>query len=236
MLMNPRVITEHEIASEMTTPHSKAFATTTNGLNRDRSSNQNSRSRERPSAMDNQGTSVMTTSMANGMRLTGVSNFPQQFNDTSKPHSERKQNPLIPPSVSNPVYQETIQHSSMEVEENHELRIQPIPVEVKDGFKLPDDDEEEDNYDYQDDNEDEDQSEEEEETIGSPKVVLPQKQAPEKRRLSPLLDQTERELLWNNALGHSLDSKQVASALGYLDLKQICLCLAHALNRHIQFS
>lgn len=28
----------------------------------------------------------------------------------------------------------------------------------------------------------------------------------------------------------------MASALGYLDLKQICLCLAHALMRHIQFS
>jgi hypothetical protein len=36
----------------------------------------------------------------------------------------------------------------MEVED-HELRIKPIPVEVKDGgFKLPED---EDNYDYQDD-------------------------------------------------------------------------------------
>ncbi len=56
------------------------------------------------------------------------------------------------------------------------------------------------------------------------------------RKLSPLLEKEERELLWNNALGHSLDSKQVASALGYLDLKQICLCLAHALMRHIQFS
>ena len=79
MLMNPRVITEHEIASEMTTPHSKALATTTNGgINRERSSNQNSRSRERPSAMDipNLGNSLTTTSMANGMRLTGVSNFP----------------------------------------------------------------------------------------------------------------------------------------------------------------
>jgi hypothetical protein len=40
MMMNPRVITEHEIASEMTTPQSKALATTTNGgLNKERSSN-----------------------------------------------------------------------------------------------------------------------------------------------------------------------------------------------------
>ena len=62
------------------------------------------------------------------------------------------------------------------------------------------------------------------------------KKIPAERKLSPLLDRTERDILWNNGLGHSLDSKQVASALGYLDLKQICLCLAHALNRHISFS
>ena len=37
-------------------------------------------------------------------------------------------------------------------------------------------------------------------------------------------------------MGHSLDAKQVTSALGYLDLKQICYCLARALMRHIEFS
>lgn len=37
-------------------------------------------------------------------------------------------------------------------------------------------------------------------------------------------------------MGQSLDSKKVTSALGYLDLKQICFCLARALGRHIEFS
>ena len=37
------------------------------------------------------------------------------------------------------------------------------------------------------------------------------------KRLSPLIDKTERDKLWLN--GQSLDSKQVTSALGYLDLK-----------------
>lgn len=32
------------------------------------------------------------------------------------------------------------------------------------------------------------------------------KKIPE-RKLSPLLDRTERDILWNNGLGHSLDSK-----------------------------
>ncbi len=45
-----------------------------------------------------------------------------------------------------------------------------------------------------------------------------------KRKLSPLIDKNERDKLWN--LGQSLDSKKVTSALGYLDLKQICYCLA----------
>ncbi len=40
--------------------------------------------------------------------------------------------------------------------------------------------------------------------------------------------------MWN--LGQSLDSKKVTSALGYLDLKQICYCLAHTLMKHIEFS
>jgi hypothetical protein len=44
----------------------------------------------------------------------------------------------------------------------------------------------------------------------------------------------ERDKAWN--AGHSLDSKKITSALGYLDLKQICYCLAHALNKHIEFS
>ena len=41
-------------------------------------------------------------------------------------------------------------------------------------------------------------------------------------------------MAWN--LGQSLDSKKVTSALGYLDLKQICYCLAQALTKHIEFS
>lgn len=53
-------------------------------------------------------------------------------------------------------------------------------------------------------------------------------------RLSPLLDKNEKAEAMN--LGHSLDAKKVTSALGYLDLKQICFCLANALMRHIEFS
>lgn len=52
--------------------------------------------------------------------------------------------------------------------------------------------------------------------------------------MSPLIDKEERDKLWNN--GQSLDSKQVTSALGYLDVKQICYCLAHALLKHIEFA
>jgi hypothetical protein len=48
------------------------------------------------------------------------------------------------------------------------------------------------------------------------------------------LEVNEKNGAWN--LGQSLDSKKVTSALGYLDLKQICFCLARALNRHIEFS
>ena len=59
------------------------------------------------------------------------------------------------------------------------------------------------------------------------------KPEPEKK-LSPLLEKGEKEAVWN--LGQSLDSKKVTSALGYLDLKQICYCLAQALNKHIKFS
>lgn len=56
----------------------------------------------------------------------------------------------------------------------------------------------------------------------------------ENEKWDPLIDKAERDKAWN--LGHSLDSKKVTSALGYLDLKQICYCLAQALNKHIQFS
>jgi len=52
--------------------------------------------------------------------------------------------------------------------------------------------------------------------------------------MSPLLAPQEKEAAWN--LGQSLDSKKVTSALGYLDLKQICYCLAQALSKHIEFS
>lgn len=37
------------------------------------------------------------------------------------------------------------------------------------------------------------------------------------RPSSPLIDKAERDKAWN--MGHSLDSKKVTSALGYLDLK-----------------
>jgi hypothetical protein len=32
-----------------------------------------------------------------------------------------------------------------------------------------------------------------------------------------------------------MDSKKVTEALGFLDMKQICYCLAHALMKHIEF-
>ena len=54
------------------------------------------------------------------------------------------------------------------------------------------------------------------------------------RKLSPLLEAGEKDQAMN--LGHSLDAKKVTSALGYLDLKQICYCLARAIMRHIEFS
>jgi hypothetical protein len=124
--------------------------------------------------------------------------------------------------------QETIQHSTMEVEEaQEELRIKPIPVVVNDGFKLPADNEE-DEYEYQDDqeesaceilNKDNSEEEEEEESIGnessSPikkltdlkRSFIPELKKVPERKLSPLLDRTERDIIWNNGLGHSLDSK-----------------------------
>lgn len=56
----------------------------------------------------------------------------------------------------------------------------------------------------------------------------------QEKKLSPLLSAEEKNLAWN--LGQSMDSKKVTSALGYLDLKQICYCLAKAINKHIEFS
>ena len=56
----------------------------------------------------------------------------------------------------------------------------------------------------------------------------------ENKKWDPLIEKEERDKAWN--LGHSLDSKKVTSALGYLDLKQICYCLAQALMKHIEFS
>lgn len=68
---------------------------------------------------------------------------------------------------------------------------------------------------------------------------IPMRRAPKvapakERKLSPLLAASEKQAAWE--LGQSLDSKKVTSALGYLDLKQICYCLARALARHIEFS
>ena len=61
------------------------------------------------------------------------------------------------------------------------------------------------------------------------------KQEPAKeKKWDPLIEKDERDMAFN--AGHSLDSKKVTSALGYLDLKQICYCLAQALNKHIEFS
>jgi hypothetical protein len=63
--------------------------------------------------------------------------------------------------------------------------------------------------------------------------IIPRQPANE-RKLSPLLEPEEKHYALN--IGQSMDSKKVTSALGYLDLKQICYCLAQALNKHIQFS
>lgn len=53
--------------------------------------------------------------------------------------------------------------------------------------------------------------------------IRPYEQKNEKK-LSPLLDPGEKAYALN--LGQSMNSKKVTSALGYLDLKQICYCLA----------
>ena len=67
-----------------------------------------------------------------------------------------------------------------------------------------------------------------------PSITAKDSNKTKERKLSPLLEAGERDKVFN--LGQSLDSKKVTSALGYLDLKQICYCLARALSRHIEFS
>ena len=56
--------------------------------------------------------------------------------------------------------------------------------------------------------------------LGKPKEGGEEKE----KKWDPLIEKEERDNAWN--CGHSLDSKKVTSALGYLDLKQICYCLA----------
>lgn len=53
------------------------------------------------------------------------------------------------------------------------------------------------------------------------------------RPWSSLLDKTDRDKAWND--GHSMDAKKVTEALGFLDMKQICYCLAHAIIKHLEF-
>jgi hypothetical protein len=50
---------------------------------------------------------------------------------------------------------------------------------------------------------------------------------------SSLLDPEERKEAWDR--GHSVDAKKMTEALGFIDMKQICYCLASALMRHIEF-
>ena len=59
---------------------------------------------------------------------------------------------------------------------------------------------------------------------------------PPKEELKPwseLLTKEERKDLLD--AGHSIDAKKVTETLGFLDMKQICYCLAHALMKHIDF-
>ena len=51
---------------------------------------------------------------------------------------------------------------------------------------------------------------------------------------SPMLDKTTKEKLLN--LGQSLDSKQLADALGYIDLRLLLRSFAKAVHKHITFS
>jgi hypothetical protein len=54
------------------------------------------------------------------------------------------------------------------------------------------------------------------------------------RPWSSLIDRAERDKMWNT--GYSLNAKKVTETLGFVDMKQICYCLAHAIMRHIEFS
>ena len=54
-----------------------------------------------------------------------------------------------------------------------------------------------------------------------------------KNTWSDLLDRDERTKALN--AGHSMDSKKVAETLGYVDMKQICVCLANALLKHVEY-
>ena len=55
----------------------------------------------------------------------------------------------------------------------------------------------------------------------------------EPRPWSSLIDKAERDKMWNT--GYSLNSKKVTETLGFVDMKQICYCLAHAIMKHIEF-
>ena len=50
---------------------------------------------------------------------------------------------------------------------------------------------------------------------------------------SDLLSKKEQHDLIN--AGHSIDAKKVTETLGFIDMKQICYCLAHSLMKHIDF-
>jgi hypothetical protein len=54
------------------------------------------------------------------------------------------------------------------------------------------------------------------------------------KKSSPVLDKETREKLIN--FGHSLDSKQLADALGYIDLRYLLRLFSKAINKHIEFS
>lgn len=64
--------------------------------------------------------------------------------------------------------------------------------------------------------------------------------------LSELAQEEKKKQVWSSMLspgekqkafnaGQSMDSKKVTEALGFLDMKQICYCLAQALMKHIEF-
>ena len=60
-----------------------------------------------------------------------------------------------------------------------------------------------------------------------------EKALPKNNAWSDLLDKDERAKALN--AGHSMDSKKVAETLGYVDMKQICVCLANALLKHVEY-